>query len=380
MLQRTPDLSGHCPDVSRRWDVEFSCALENKTGKYFIGRDLVRDQGNLINQVYYWRRGTYHLPGPFLERMLGLGMRIEVRAAGAAGRLPFPMRRPNRPTLHLDPHSVMHTALSERDIILCHDLGPITHPALFSPWVSRLYQRAYRRIARAAPRMVFVSRHSQREFTRLYGETADMRVIYPPLRVEMDGATATPIAGLDRQFLLTVGSLGARKNQAAMIHAFARSRLAERGIAYVLCGAREPGAEAIERLARQTPGVRLLDYVSDAELVWLYANASGFVLVSRLEGFGVPVAEAISRGLVPLITRDSVLEEVAGTGAIVVASDDLDAIAKGMVDLVAMPEAERRTRLARMQASLVRFSRPAFATAWRQMLEPRSVSRSGGLA
>jgi len=368
MLQRTSDSSACRPVVPCLWDVEFSCALENKTGKYFIGRDLVHDQGNLINQVYYWRHGTYRLPSPFLERVLGLGMRIEVRAAGAAGISPFPLRRPNQPTLHLDPHSVIHTAISERDVVLCHDLGPITHPALFRPWVARLYQRAYRRIARAAPRMVFISEHSRREFVRLYGEAPDMRVIYPPLRAEIDSLATAPIPGLDRQFLLTVGSLGARKNQATMIRAFARSGLAERGIGYVLCGAREPGAEAIDRLARDTPGVRLLDYVSDAQLGWLYANASGFALVSQLEGFGVPVAEAISRGLVPLITRGSVLEEVAGAGAVVVPSDDLDAIAHGMIDLVAMPGPERRTRLASMQASLVRFSRPVFAAAWRELL------------
>jgi len=368
MLQRTSDESAHRHDVPGRWDVEFSCALENKTGKYFIGRDLVRDQGDLIDQVYYWRRGTHHVPSPLLERMLGLGMRIEVRAAGATGVSPFPVRRPGRPTLHLDPHSVMHTAISDRDIVLCHDLGPITHPVLFKPWVTRLYQHAYRRIARAMPKMVFVSEHSRREFIRLYGETPDMRVIYPPLRAEIDDAATTPMPELKQQFLLTVGSIGARKNQAAMIQAFERSRLAERGIAYVLCGAREPGAEAIERLARRTPGVRLLDYVTDAELGWLYANASGFALVSQLEGFGVPVAEAISRGLVPLITLDSVLEEVAGAGAIAVASGDLGAIAKGMTDLFAMPEAERSTRLTRMQASLGRFSRPVFAAAWRAML------------
>jgi len=368
MLQRTSDPSAHLPTVPCLWDVEFSCALENKTGKYFIGRDLVRDQESLIDRVFYWRHGTYRLPSPFLERVLGLGMRIEVRAAGATGISPFPLRRPDRPTLHLDPHSVIHTAISARDVILCHDLGPITHPALFRPWVTRLYQRAYRRIARAAPRLVFVSEHSRREFVRLYGEASDMRVIYPPLRAEIDSMATAPIPGLDQQFLLTVGSLGARKNQAAMIRAFARSGLAERGIAYVLCGAREPGAEAIERLARETPGVRLLDYVSDAQLGWLYANASGFALVSQLEGFGVPVAEAISRGLVPLITRGSVLEEVAGAGAIAVPSDDLDAIASGMIELVAMPEAERHARLARMQVSLVRFSRPTFAAAWREVL------------
>ncbi|MGN6376166.1 MAG: glycosyltransferase [Sphingomonas sp.] len=368
MLQRTSDRSRRDAGAARRWDVEFSSALENKTGKYFIGCDLIRDQRALIDRVFYWRQALRTAPGPGTERMLGLAMRIELRAAGLLGASPLPERRPRRPTLHLDPHSVIHTRVGAEDIVLCHDLGPVTHPTLFKDWLTRLYARAYDRIAHARPRMVFVSEHSRREFVRLYGGTEDMRVIYPPLRAAIGDRALQPIAGVEQPFLLTVGSIGARKNQAAMIAAYARSGLADCGIDYVLCGAREAGASAIEQLARQVPGVRLLSYVSDAELAWLYANARGFALVSRLEGFGVPVAEAISRGLVPLVTRDSVLQEVTGPAAPAVSSDDLDAIAAGMTTLAAMSMAERQQRLDEMQASLDRFSPAAFATAWRETL------------
>ena len=371
-MLRTPEPLCEQPTAAPLWDVEFSAALENKTGKYFIGRDLIRDQRDLIRRVYYWRRGADRPPGPAIEKMLGLGMRIEVRAAGTMGVSPLPARRNRRPMLHLDPHSVVHTSLRPGDIVLCHDLGPITHPSLFRPWVNRLYREAYRRIAQVAPRMVFVSEHTRGAFARLYGDAAETRVIYPPLRAGIGGGSMTPVGGINAPFLLTVGSIGARKNQATMIAAYARSGLADRGVDYVLCGAREPGAETIEQLARSTPGVRLLSYVSDAELAWLYANALGFALVSRLEGFGVPVAEAISRGLVPLVTRGSVLEEVSGAGAMTADVDDVEAISQAMIALATMDDTERAARLARMQASLDRFSPSAFATAWRHMLLPRS--------
>ena len=367
-MQRTSDHLRKEPTIGPLWDIEFSAALENKTGKYFIGRDLIRDQSQLIHRIYYWRRGVDRPPGPAMEKMLGLGMRIEVRAAGKMGFCPLPMRRTRNRMLHLDPHSVVHTSLRSGDIVLCHDLGPITHPALFRAWVNGLYREAYRRIAHVAPRMVFVSEHTRRAFGRLYGDAADMRVIYPPLRAGIGERSMAPIGGIDKPFLLTVGSIGARKNQAMMIAAYARSGLADRGVDYVLCGAREPGAEKIEQLARATPGVRLLSYVSDAELAWLYANALGFALTSRLEGFGVPVAEAISRGVVPLITRDSVLEEVAGPGALTADADNVGEIGEGMIALATMADTERAARLAQMQMSLDRFSPSAFATAWRHML------------
>jgi glycosyltransferase involved in cell wall biosynthesis len=356
------------PAVSQ-WDVDFSSALENRTGKYFIGRDLISDQQRHIRRVYYWRLGTaQHTMGSAL-RLLSPALRIEARGRSLLGSAFGPLRRSSLPILHLDPFSVMHTAVSARDMVVCHDLGPITHPDLFRPWVGQLYRRAYRRIADADARIVFVSAATSEEFRRLFGENSRTTVIYPPLRSDIrSGADAVVAELAGRQFLLTVGSIGRRKNQAASIRAFARSGLAARGVDYVLCGAREPGAGEVERLAEATPGVRLLPYVSGEQLRWLYRNALGFVLVSRLEGFGVPVAEAISWGLVPLVTGNSVLEEVAGDGALVSDCDDEVQIADGMTRLCDMAPDERSTRSTTMRASLHRFTKASFASAWEHEL------------
>ncbi|MDF8334824.1 glycosyltransferase [Novosphingobium cyanobacteriorum] len=266
----------------------------------------------------------------------------------------------------MDPSTVVHAALRASDIVLCHDLGPLTHPELFTPAVCDLYRRAYAVVSRADARMVFVSQASMDAYRDLYGDNSDMRVIYPAIRAEI-GGQGDPVA-IPGPFLLTVGSVGNRKNQATSIEAFARSGLHQSGVSYVICGAREPGADAVAAVAASTPGVILLPYVTDAELQWLYGAASGFVLMSRLEGFGVPVAEAIARGLVPLVTADSVLEEVAGEGALVAPCHDADAIAAQMNRLVALTSAERALRQQRLARSIARFSRQSFAQGWSTLI------------
>ncbi len=352
-------------------DVDFSLALHNRTGKYFTGRDILSDVADLVGNVRYWRVACQSAPQGFGAKLLGraLATEIDARLASDLCDRGLPAYRAPRPVLHLDPFTVLFHRLSSRDFVLCHDLGPLSHPKLFSPNVERLYRAAFKKIAGVGPRMAFVSSASQRAFHACVdGQFADSRVIYPAVRtgVERQG-NRTPAPGVESPFLLTVGNIGDRKNQLRSIKAFARSGLADRKVQYVICGGREPGYDAVLALA-QTPGVRLLNYVSDEELNWLYEQAAGFVLPSLLEGFGSPVAEAIFRGLTPLVTRDSVLQEVAGEGALLVDPYDEAEMADAMVQLVGMAAEEKSRRRALLTQSASRFSRDRFKQAWRQFL------------
>ncbi|MCJ2090376.1 glycosyltransferase [Methylobacterium sp. E-005] len=350
------------------WHVDFSSALENKTGKYFIGRDIIDNNRDVISTVHYWRRAAG--VNEEVKSSLGLdtGFKAELRLMSVLGFNPLPTIGRGGRCVHLDPHSVIHAGLRPHDIVLCHDLGPISHPDLYNSWIANLYKHAYAKICAVKPEIVFVSRFSSDEFARLYGALPRTRVVYPPVRKEMSSAKASPVEGVSSSFILTVGSLGHRKNQATMIQAYARSRLHAEGVSYILCGARETGFEQVERVAAETPGVRILDYVTDGQLTWLYAHARAFALASRLEGFGVPVAEAINSDLMPIVTRDSVLFEVAGPNAIAVDCDDLGSISRGMDEALGMGEEEKGHRLAEMKLSLDRFSQASFRTSWRELL------------
>jgi glycosyltransferase involved in cell wall biosynthesis len=167
-----------------------------------------------------------------------------------------------------------------------------------------------------------------------------MKLIYPPLRFDIGTGAQSPIVNAPQRFVLTVGAVGLRKNHLRSLEAFAQSGLAEEGWHYVICGSPEPGFDAVARMARKMPAVILTGYVSDRELRWLYANAAGFVLPSLLEGFGLPAAEAISRNLVPLVSRDGALHEVAGDRAILVDPLDVKEIAQGMRRLAFMDKGE----------------------------------------
>jgi glycosyltransferase involved in cell wall biosynthesis len=353
---------------SDRWQIDFSLALFNRSGKYFIGRDIIDGNADLISAVYYWRLPRASAPQGVVARLIG---KLEAWEHGAIVRLGrnLPAARAARSRcLHLDPLSVLHRPPRPDDLVICHDLGPVTDRDLFAPAVGRAYDLAYELIHEGRSRLVFVSKSSAAAYAQLYGPVSRAQVIYPPIRAGSMGAQRDACPQVRKPFLLTVGSIGKRKNQAAAIRAYAKTGLAGIGLSYVLCGGKEPGHEEVARLAAVTPGVVLLPYVTDANLRWLYGEATGFVLASRLEGFGMPVAEAMQNGLIPVVSAGSVLEEVAGSGAITVDPTSEDSIAAGMKSVVALDSEERRRRTLLMQQHVKQFSEAEFRARWRDAL------------
>jgi glycosyltransferase involved in cell wall biosynthesis len=98
--------------------------------------------------------------------------------------------------------------------------------------------------------------------------------------------------------------------------------------------------------------VRILGWVPQAELEALYAAATCLVFPSLYEGFGLPVLEAMARGL-PVASSDrSSLPEVADDAALLFDPEDTNAIAAAIERLLADPgERERLAALGRAQAA-----------------------------
>jgi len=84
--------------------------------------------------------------------------------------------------------------------------------------------------------------------------------------------------------------------------------------------------------------VRFLGFVADADLAALYRAAVALLFLSRLEGFGLPVAEAMAAGCPAIVSRASGSDEVAGDSGIVVDADDTPAAAKAISRLARSPE------------------------------------------
>jgi glycosyltransferase involved in cell wall biosynthesis len=122
--------------------------------------------------------------------------------------------------------------------------------------------------------------------------------------------------------VLCVASKRPHKNQELLVRA---APLLEDDVAVVLAGHPEPYDAELRELAAALGAedrIRFADYVPDAELEALWRMAGVAAFPTRAEGFGMPVLEALSRG-VPVACPDlPVLREVSGGLARTFGPDD----------------------------------------------------------
>jgi len=139
----------------------------------------------------------------------------------------------------------------------------------------------------------------------------------------------------DGRTILSVGTLCPRKNQLCLIRAFAAlPEDVRKNARLIIAGGRGWRDREIVRVARETPGVEWRGYVTDAEYESLLATAQVFALPSLYEGFGMPVLDALQRGIPVLTSKRGSLTEVAGEAALFVDPEDEAALTQGLKTLL----------------------------------------------
>jgi glycosyltransferase involved in cell wall biosynthesis len=147
---------------------------------------------------------------------------------------------------------------------------------------------------------------------------------------------------LEEEFVLFVGTLEPRKNIQRLLEAH---KGLPRRVQLVLVGPRGWEFEPILAQARTRDGVRVLEEVSDDDLVALYQGCTIFCYPSLYEGFGLPLLEAMAAGVACVTSRVSSLPEVGGDAVRYVDPTSVEEIRSALADL--LNDAPARTELGR---------------------------------
>jgi glycosyltransferase involved in cell wall biosynthesis len=143
-------------------------------------------------------------------------------------------------------------------------------------------------------------------------------------------------------FLLAVGTIERRKNLLLVLRALEKLP----GVPLVAVGRATAYAEELLAHARAhglEGRVRLLSGVPTADLAAMYRLATIALYPSRVEGFGIPILEALFSGTPVVTTRGGVFPEAGGPGSAYVDPDDPDALREVLAHLLA--DAERRAAM-----------------------------------
>jgi glycosyltransferase involved in cell wall biosynthesis len=265
-----------------------------------------------------------------------------------------------RPDLFFAPGHVVPFLAPGRTLTVVHDLAFERHPAAYAPRDLAYLRLTTHWAARRCRLLLTVSAATAADLVELYGVPRERLRVVPlgggePLDSETDPDLrdrAVAALGVRGPFALHVGRVESRKNQLTALAAV------ERVPSLTLVCAGPVVDEQIAKQLRRSPRCRLLGQVTRAELDALYDRAEVLLFPSLYEGFGLPVLEAMRRGL-PVVTASvSSLPEVGGEAALYV-EDPLDAEGLAAAVEEALADRPRLSVLGRAQAARFTWERTA---------------------
>ena len=219
-----------------------------------------------------------------------------------------------------------HKTNGTKIVQVIHDVAPTVWPQFFeqvavSPTVYNSH------VVPIAELVLCVSQNTKRELTAWLKQEKlhvprievmrlgdDIKIASEPRPPHEDAFAASGLKGGD--FLLCVGTIEAKKNHYLFYYVYKLA--AQRGIRLpklVILGRRGFHTDDMYDIMTRDPEVKdsfvFLHDASDEEMTWAYEHCMFTVLASFHEGWGIPIAESIARGVPCLCSDTSSMVEIA---------------------------------------------------------------------
>ena len=250
-----------------------------------------------------------------------------------------------------------------------HDIAFVRHPGFFTTHGNRIFNRSLHILRERASIVLCSSLVTMSDMVDAGFDASRLRHVPLGVRTspitDSDRARVRATYELPERFVLFVGTLEPRKNLARLVAALSSI---ENAPPLVVVG--------MEGWGEQTPvtshDVRFTGFVPPHNLAAIYEACTVFAFPSLMEGYGLPVVEAMAHGAPVVTSRGTSTEEVAGGAAVLVDPASESSIADGLRE--AMASRDDLVARGRERAALLTWSATADLTvaAYRDALGTRA--------
>lgn len=233
----------------------------------------------------------------------------------------------------------LQTSIPQISII--HDLAFEHYPEDVSYLVRKYYHYYFPRFAKKAARICTVSEFSKQDICKTYGiAPSNIDVVYNgassffhPIDEEIKRATKAKYSQ-GYEYFVYVGALQPRKNIRRLLLAFDAFKSSTNSETRLLIVGRmawkTEDIESTFNNMKHKDSVLFTGRIPDEALAHVFGSAQALTYVPYLEGFGIPILEAMQCGTPVITSNTTAMPEVAGNAGILVNPLDIDAIAEAM--------------------------------------------------
>ncbi len=227
-----------------------------------------------------------------------------------------------------------------KSIVTIHDLIFIRFPELYKATDRKIYYKKYRHACQVADHIIAISEQSKSDIIEFFKiEPQKISVIYQSINsIFYDFCNVNLLEetqkkyGLPRKFILSVGTIEARKNIKPVLQAISDSNFE---LPLVIVGKPTKYLKTIQPLIHKLGGQLIfLHGVNDEELSRIYRLAQLMIYVSVFEGFGLPIVEAQAAGCPVITSKVSSMPEAGGDAAHYVSPNSVPEISNAINKLI----------------------------------------------
>jgi glycosyltransferase involved in cell wall biosynthesis len=288
---------------------------------------LSRTDPALDLTLFHARFASAELPEPWMRGHRAEELPVRIGSLyprwGLLGRPPLPGSLRSADIVHAtNPAAVPPAARDQRLVVTVHDLAFEYHPGMYPRKWRMLYRLGLRAAVGRADAVLTPSRNTAEDVvSRTRIDPRKLHVV--PLAASVPRHASDVAEVLARlkvrvPYLLFVGTIETRKNLVRLVRAYRRAAMTGLPHALVLAGPLGWHHEALMReLTLEGPGeIVMTGALSPEEIDAAYRAADAFVYPSLYEGFGLPVVEAMARGIPTITSNTSSLPEVTADAAL----------------------------------------------------------------
>ena len=244
---------------------------------------------------------------------------------------------------------------SLKPIFFLHDLIPISHPEYCRAGEAERHHLRLETMLSVGKGLIVNSSATRDE---LLAYASERGVAVPPCAVALLAPARLPEPNRDRPmakpYFVVLGTIEPRKNHLLLLHVWRQlvAELGESAPQLVVIGQRgwecEQVVDLLDRCLALKGHVTELPRCDDRELATWLTHAQALLFPSFIEGFGMPLVEALTLGLPVLASDLPVFREIAGDLPVYLDPLDGPAWHRTVRDFMQQNSPERQTQIARM--------------------------------